>query len=203
LSDHWNLGQAPDGETVFVRLSKFEWSMRLGSDNFKNDYHALYGALEYLKSISPVKALYGVKIADEEAKRNDNLICFHEALDKYVREFLVANPDKAQMIADRKAARVFFVNRWGDAGWKNFGNFFETDDLFRWFESLKNKPSLISKIDPKSPFRIYMEHIYRMLGGDKARCGLGAPQGSGRLAVGKTARSTKHSLIFSPSHRLI
>jgi hypothetical protein len=212
LSNHWNLGQAPDGETVFVRLSKFEWSMRLGCDNFKSDYGDLYGALEYLKSISPVKALYGVKIADEEAKRNDNLICFHEALDKYVRKFLAANPDKAQLIADRKAARVFFSyssSHWGSNGWKNSGNFFETEDLFRWFESSKNKPSLISGLDPKSPFRVYMEHIYRMLGGNeqeqrKLPVWLRRPTGVWQIGRGEDSKEYKalFDLLPEPSFDL-
>ena len=168
LSDHWNLGQPGDGETVYVRLSKFEWSMRRGKTDFSSSYENLYGALDYLKSISPIKTVYGVKIADEDSKVEDDWLVFHEALDKYVEKFLKENPDKAQLVADRKAARVFFSCHWRGGGWKNFGNFFDEEHLYRWFDSSKNKPSLISKIDAKSPFRIYMEHLYRMLGGDKA-----------------------------------
>jgi hypothetical protein len=168
LSDHWNLGLPPDADTVYVRLNKFEWSMGRGKQDFSSNYDELHGALDYLKAISPVKTVYGVKIADEESKVEDDWIIFHEALDKYVEKFLKENPDKAQLIADRKAARVFFSCHWRGGGWKNFGNFFEDEHLFRWFDTSKNKPSLISKLDAKSPFKIYMEHLYRMLGGNKA-----------------------------------
>jgi hypothetical protein len=210
LSDHWNLGQAPDGETVFVRLNKFEWSATLGRDAFYSNYETLHDAVGYLKAISPVKTLYGVKVADEKAKANYNLICLHEALDKYVKEFLVANPDKAQLIADRKAARVFFSNnRWSSNGWKDFGNFFETEDLFRWFESSKNKPSLISKLDSKSPFRVYMEHIYRMLGGNeqeqrKLPVWLRRPTGVWQIGRGEDSKEYKalFDLLPEPSFDL-
>lgn len=168
LSDHWNLGLPPDADTVYVRLNKFEWSMGRGKQDFSSSYDELHGALDYLKAISPVKTVYGVKIADEESKVEDDWLIFHEALDKYVEKFLKENPDKSQLIADRKAARVFFSCHWRGGGWKNFGNFFEDEHLFRWFDTSKNKPSLISKLDAKSPFKIYMEHLYRMLGGNKA-----------------------------------
>jgi len=168
LSDHWNFGQTPDGETVFVRLDKFEWSMHRVGVETVSDYQTLHRALAYLKSISQVKSLYGVKLSDVESKVGDGWLSFHEALDKYVEKFLADNPDKAQQIADRKAACDFFKGSQHYYNRERYGKtgcFFDRESLTRWFDSSKTKTNLVSQLDPSSPFRIYLEHIYRMLGG--------------------------------------
>jgi hypothetical protein len=118
---------------------------------------------DYLQEIAGIKHIYAVKKSEEDSKVKRGWLSLRAAIHKYVPEFLANNPDKAQQIADRRAVRKFFKNSWNSERMKETGSFFEAGEFQRWIAKDKKGKCLLDQVDPSSPFRIYMEHIHRMV----------------------------------------
>lgn len=163
LSEHWAIAPVPEDEQiVYVILNKFEWDWD-GQGPGTSGYHDLYNMRDYLQEIAGIKHIYAVKKSEEDAKVKKDWLSLRAAIHKYVPEFLANNPDKAQQIADRRAVRKFFRNSWNSERMKATGSFFEASEFQRWIIKDKKGKCLLDQVDPSSPFRIYMEHISRMV----------------------------------------
>jgi hypothetical protein len=133
---------------------------------YLDDYHLLFAARRYLKSIGFSENIYGVKVGDIDTKVGKNWLTVADAIEQATKAFLAANPDKAQQIADRIAAKDYFGSGRYDSNelYKKFGNFFRREDLVRW--CYKNKGvTRLDDIDTKSPFRLFMQQVATMIGG--------------------------------------
>jgi len=162
LSEHWAIAPVPDNEqVVYVTLDKFEWSW--GDAGSYSNYESLRWIRKYLEEIAGIKHIYGVKKSEEDKKIQPEWLSLRQAIRKYVAEFLVANPDKAQQIADRRAARKFLRNRWHSERMKESGSFFGSDAFLKWISKDKKGKRILDLVDPSSPFRIFMEHLSRMI----------------------------------------
>lgn len=163
LSEHWAIAPVPEDEQiVYVILEKFEWDWD-GQGFGTSSYHDLYNMRQYLQEIAGIKHIYAVKKSEEDSKVKRGWLSLRAAIHKYVPEFLADNPDKAQQIADRRAARKFFKNSWNSERMKETGSFFSADEFQRWIIKDKKGKCLLDQVNPSSPFRIYMEHIHRMV----------------------------------------
>lgn len=163
LSEHWAIAPVPEDEQiVYVILNKFEWDWD-GQGSGTSSYHDLYNMRQYLQEIAGIKHIYAIKKSEKDAKVKKDWFSLREAIRKYVPEFLANNPDKAQQIADRRAVRKFFKNSWSSERMKETGSFFEASEFQRWITKDKKGKCILDQVDPSSPFRIYMEHISRMV----------------------------------------
>ena len=101
-----------------------------------------------------------------DTKVGKNWLTVADAIEQATKAFLAANPDKAQQIADRIAAKDYFGSRHYNSSdlYQKFGNFFRRDDLVRW--CYKNKGvTRLDGVDTKSPFRLFMQQVATMIGG--------------------------------------
>ena len=163
LSENWVIAPVPEDEQiVYVILNKFEWDWD-GQGSGTSSYQDLYSMRKYLEEIAGIKHIYAVKKSEEDSKVKRGWLSLRAAIHKYVPEFLANNPDKAQQIADRRAARKFFKNVWGSERMKETGSFFEASEFQRWITKDKKGKCILDQVDPSSPFRIYMEHVRRMV----------------------------------------
>jgi len=163
LSDHWVIAPPSENEQiVYVVLNKFEWAWdKEGAAS--SQYSDLYLIRKYLQEIAGVEHLYGIKESETDKKIRDGWLSLKEAIRTYVPKFLSENPDKAQQVADRRAARQFFRNTFSTSKMKETGSFFDADEFEMWTTKRRDGKSLLDQIDQSSPFRIYLEHIQRMV----------------------------------------
>jgi hypothetical protein len=163
-SDYWGISAAPTtGKKVYVILDQFKWSMP-GKDYDMEEYYPLYRAKEYLKTIGYCDQIYGVKEADVAKKVDATWTKLQDAIEQGTQAFLKANPDKAQKIADRYAVLSFFNSRatYHTDRLKKEGCFFERSSFDRWANP---KTGPLKDIKSDSPFRIFMDKILDMVGG--------------------------------------
>ena len=163
-SDYWGISAAPTtGKKVYVILDQFKWSMP-GKDFDMEEYYPLYRAKEYLKAIGYCDQIYGVKEADVAKKVDATWTKLQDAIEQGTQAFLKANPDKAQKIADRYAVLHFFNAResYHTDRLRKQGCFFERSSFDRWANP---KTGSLKDIKSDSPFRIFMDKILDMVGG--------------------------------------
>lgn len=165
LSEHWIIAPVPDDEQiVYVPVNKFEWDWDNRGTGISS-YEKLYLIRRYLQEIAGISHIYAIKKSELDSKVEDGWLSLREAIHTYVPKFLLENPGKAQQIADRQAVRKFFSQSYSfsTSKMKESGGFFSADEFEKWITKKKDGKSLLNRIDPASPFRLYMEHIHRMV----------------------------------------
>jgi hypothetical protein len=218
-SDNWNITNLEDKDqiVVYTVLDKFQHNPGPSSSKltpYLDEYHSLFTARHYLKSIGFSEHIYGVKVGDVDAKVGRNWMTVADAIEEATKAFLAANPDKAQQIADRIAAKDYFGSRNCDTReqYKKFGTFFRREELTRWCESTKGVTRL-DDLDKQSPFRLFMQKLSTMLAGlttedeTKLPMWLQGPRANWRYGRADTDKSgsaykTLLSLLPKPSYDL-
>jgi len=160
LSDHWRICPTPDS-VCYAEIDQFKFTMKgLCGDS----YDSFYRLRDLLAEISPIENIHGVKASDVKAKVQSKWMTVADALTHYVPKYFALNPDKAQKLSDYIVARRFFQGRYENKRFPNFGNFFERDDLEKWFLKEKGRPSTAELLPDTSPCRVYLENLWRMMG---------------------------------------
>ena len=160
LSDHWRICPTPDS-VCYAEIDQFKFTMKGACGD---SYDSFYRLRDLLAEISPIENIHGVKASDVKTKVQSNWMTIADALTHYVPKYFALNPDKAQKLSDYIVARRFFQGRYENKRFPNFGNFFERDDLEKWFLKEKGRPSTAELLPDTSPCRVYLENLWRMVG---------------------------------------